>query len=520
MKKLLLNLASGVILSAFALSASAQDSVRYVNDIFADVLVQSNIEYDSNRSINILYGQIPGQLPIITVKLKCDVYTPAGDAATNRPVVIIAGTGSYLPAILNNQTTGSKKDSSVVELCKRFAMKGYVAVAVDYRQGWNPLTTVQADAAEQLIKATYRALQDVRNCIRFLRSNASTYGIDTSKIVVGGQGTGGYVALALASVNTRAELESNPKFQRGDFSPMIDVDTLGDWMGAGGVQLPGYPFYFNYGGDAGVAANAHLVFHYGGAIGDSTWVDNATLPTIGIQSTTDLFAPYKTGNVVVPTTGLTVIPSASGAGALIPYINSMGLNAKINAYTYTDVYSTRAMSASGNVGCLFPLYTQVPGDGAPWEWWDRPTVQAITNVPVNGLPIPTSGHKADSLSMLTNPLMSAAKGKAYIDTIVNFVAPRIAVQFNFLVAGVEEKFGLNDVASVYPNPAANEVTVQLPVNIRTVELTDITGKALLTEKVSFSNQHTMNLTGINQGIYMVQITALDGRTAVKRLIIN
>lgn len=519
MKKNLLNLLACFVALVFTSQAQAQK--RYVDDIFSSVLVQSNIEYDSNRSINILYGQVPGQLPIITVKLKCDVYTPpASDTENKRPVVIIAGTGSYLPAILNNQTTGSKTDSSVVELCKRFAMKGYVAVAVDYRQGWNPLTTVQADAAEQLIKATYRALQDVRNCIRFIRTNASTYGVDTSKIVVGGQGTGGYVALVLASVDKKPELESNPKFLRGDFSPMISVDTLGDWMGLGGVSLPVYPYYFNYSGDAAVAANAHMAFHYGGAIGDSTWVDNATIPIIGMQSTTDLFAPFRTGNVVVPTTGLTVIPSASGAGALIPYVNSLGLNNKINAYNFTDAYTARAMAASGGVKNLFPFVTPTPGDGAPWEWWDRPTVQAITSVMVNGLPIPSSGQKADSLSMLTNPLMTAAKGKAYVDTIVNFLAPRIAVQFDFLVQGLDDRFNLGDLVTVYPNPASEMVTVQTPVAMQRIELVDMTGKSLWDEPVSGTTQHKISLGGIQKGFYLLYLTTTDGRFAVKRFAVH
>ncbi len=517
MKKLLLNLFLVGAFFSIALTANAQQ--RYVDDIFTDVVKQSNIMYDSNRSVNILYGQIPGQLPIITVNLKCDIYTPAGDSVTNRPLIIVAGTGSYLPPIHNNQTTGSKNDSSIVEICTRFAKKGYVAVAVDYRQGWNPLTTIQAEASEQLIKATFRAIQDVRNCIRYMRVNASMYGVDASKVVVGGQGTGGYVALAIASVNKRSEIETNPKFLRGDFTAMVNIDTLGDWNGLGGVALPGYPFYFNYSGDSAVSADVNMVFNYGGAIGDSTWVDAATIPIVGIHSTLDPFAPYKTGNVVVPTTGLTVIPSASGAGALIPYVNSMGINTKINSFNYTDVYSTRAMAASGGVKSLFPLLPPTPGDGAPWEWWDRAAMQALTVAPINGIPLPANGRKADSLSMLTNPTMSAAKGKAYVDSIVGFVAPRIAVQFDFLSVGVNELQSLDEVLSLYPNPANTILNVQLPVAIRRVVLFDITGK-LVYEAGSRSNITAVDVSSYNPGMYFVQVTATDGRTATKRIIVQ
>ena len=149
--------------------------------------------------------------------------------------------------------------------------------------------------------------------------------LDGSKIVVGGQGTGGYVALGLAAVDKRSEIEAKVKFQRGDFTPMVSVDTLGDWNGLGGWG------YLNYSGDSAVSGNAHMVFNYGGAMGDSSWMDASTLPIIGMHCPTDFFAPYRTGNVIVPTTGVTVINSASGAGAVVPFANSLGINDKINA---------------------------------------------------------------------------------------------------------------------------------------------------------------------------------------------
>lgn len=312
----------------------------------------------------------------------------------------------------------------MVELANRFAKKGYVVVAMNYRLGWNPQTTNQEVATEQLLKATYRAIQDVRNCVRFMRKNATTYRIDTAKIIVGGQGTGGYVALGLAAVNKRSEIETNPKFLRGDFTPMVNVDTLGDWNGLGGVP------FFNYGGEPELSGDVHMVFNFGGAMGDSTWMDKATLPIVSLHCIKDPFAPYRTGNVIVPTTGITVIPSASGGGAVVPYANSLGINNKINSRTYTDPISTRAAAFSGGVNNLYPFWTVTP-EGSPWEWWDRAFVQSIN------FPSPGAGRQADSLSMLTNPFMSAARGRAYCDTIVGFVNPRIVAQFDLDADGAD-----------------------------------------------------------------------------------
>jgi hypothetical protein len=411
MKRKLLTLAVGLLITA---AAFAQ---RYVNPVFTDVSVRSNIVYDSNRSVNLLFGQVPNQEPIITTPLLCDIYSPVGDSVCNRPVIILLHTGSYLPAIINRQPTGNKNDSTIVEMANRFAKLGYVVVAMNYRLGWNAASTIQADATEQLLKATYRAIQDVRNCVRYVRRNAPGLGADTSKIIVGGQGTGGYVALALATVNSRAEIESNDKFLRIDESPMVNMDTLGDWNGLGGIP------FFNLPKDASIPANVHMVFNYGGAMGDSTWIDNASIPMVGMHCTKDPFAPYRTGNVVVPTTGITVIPSASGAGAYIPHANTFSINNKINNATYNDPISVRARSINGNINNLYPFET-LAIEGAPWEWWDRNIVQSI-NFPSAG-----AGRTADSLAMRTNPDMSAAKAKAYIDTIVGFINPRIVVQFD------------------------------------------------------------------------------------------
>lgn len=516
MKKLVLPFYLLVGLLTISLASSAQN--RYVDDIFSSFTKVSNIPYDSNRSFNILFGSgypVPAvnNNPFITANLLCDVYTPTGDTMTNRPVVLVLGTGSYIPVYANKQATGSKNDSAIVELCSRFAKKGYVAVAVNYRQGWRATSSVQEVATQDLLQATYRGMQDVRNCIRFLRSNATMYGIDTSKIVVGGQGTGGYIALAFGTVDKASEIETNPKFLRGDFTPMVNRDTLGDWTGIGGAP------YFNYTGDPAVSSSAHMIFNYGGAMGDSAWLEANSLPMVGLHVVSDPFAPYKTGDVRVPQ-GPTVIQSASGAGVVIPMANSLGVNAKLNSVIYPDALTARALQLSGNVNNLYPFYPSAtaPVDGAPWEWWDRATVQAATGTAFYVYPIPADGRGADSISMLTNPNMSAAKGKAYIDTVVNFVAPRIAVQFslvNYPSVGVKEEVTLTNQLTVFPNPAKTELNISLPVAISTVSIVDMTGREVLK-----STSAKLDVSALKQGLYFVNVTAVDGRSAVKRIVIE
>jgi hypothetical protein len=170
--------------------------VRYVDEVFDNVVVSSNVMYGSNIGIIT-------QAPALE-DLHMDIYEPAGDTETNRPVVIMLHTGSFLPAIVNGQATGDKSDNSIVEMCTRFAKKGYVAVAVNYRLGWNPVSPSEDVRRSTLIQAAYRGLQDTKTAVRFLRKSTAEdgnpYGVG-DQFAVGGHGTGGYLSLAMATLN-------------------------------------------------------------------------------------------------------------------------------------------------------------------------------------------------------------------------------------------------------------------------------------------------------------------------------
>ncbi|HPH19906.1 MAG TPA: hypothetical protein PLE32_14050, partial [Haliscomenobacter sp.] len=100
------------------LSLSAQ-SGRYRSDVFSGFTVQKNITYGSN--ITVLRNPM-----IVPEDLKMDIYQPAGDSETNRPVVIYFHTGSFLPPLINGGITGSRSDSSCVEFARRLTRLGYV----------------------------------------------------------------------------------------------------------------------------------------------------------------------------------------------------------------------------------------------------------------------------------------------------------------------------------------------------------------------------------------------------------
>ena len=153
------------IICLFFLATIAFSQTRYLDEVFCDVETMNDVVYGNNVSIlPVLQGGTPA-----AEDLEMDIYMPAGDTATDRPVVIILHTGSFLPAIANGQATGDKTDNATMEQCKRFAQKGYVAVAINYRLGWNPISENENVRRSTLIQAAYRGVQDASALIRYLR---------------------------------------------------------------------------------------------------------------------------------------------------------------------------------------------------------------------------------------------------------------------------------------------------------------------------------------------------------------
>lgn len=182
-----------------------------------------------------------GSTALKVTNVRYDVYQPdqALDTETARPVLLYLHTGNALPPPLNGSPNGRRTDSTAVEVCKRMARRGYVAVSMSYRLGWNPLAATEQERRGQLLNALYRALHDVRQCVRSLKADAADgnpLAIDPDKIVVLGEGTGGYIALANATLDESAELFIE-KFRPNPFNPdvsYIDTTMVGNLNGFGG----------------------------------------------------------------------------------------------------------------------------------------------------------------------------------------------------------------------------------------------------------------------------------------------
>lgn len=524
MKKIYTFLFSMVVL--FSLG-TVQAQERYVEEIFDEVRVQRDVPYGTN--ISIITGQPAPE------ELLANVYSPVGDNATDRPVVLVAHTGSFGPAIINGQTTGDRGDSTVVEICNRLAKRGFVAVAFTYRLGWIPESPDPDIRQGTLLQAAYRAIQDTRTCIRYMKKSvaeeSNRFGIDPDKITVWGIGTGGYLAVGAATLDDYEEVILD-KFLDQNNNPLADTVLLGNFYGTtmAPLCLPNHPGY---------SSDFQLSINMGGAMGDISWLDGdgEEPPIIGVHCPSDFFAPYYIGNVVVPTTNELVIEAAAGARAFVGMANDLGLNDMFSSLNdNNDPLRARIqnqkqgqfMTPGGNIALgadnmyafLRPPTGGPFGEGSPWDWWDDNVVRAKAQFISTVLGIPVDADAILASSYATNPDMSAEKARRYIDTIFQLVTPRMCIAMDLgcnLGTSVRDLSTQQVGLKVGPVPARDfiDVSTTREYPMQSIMIYDLNGRLVQGHTDIENDFFTVDPRALTPGQYIMQIRFEKGFTTTK-----
>lgn len=531
-----------LILSCLVTWGALQAQERYLDPVFDDVEVTSNVPYGENFTVL--------ALPVIGHSLKqflvMDVYQPAGDTAESRPLAIVLHTGNFLPIQTNGGVTGEKTDSAVVEVCMRLARMGYVAASADYRLGWNPLAESQPERALGLINAAYRGVQDARTCVRYFKRDfaelGDNYRIDTNKIVLWGQGTGGYISLAAATLDSYNKILTT-QMPAGKFltdlngdgtpDPMVIEPINGDINGESIVGLsPGgaipagdtlaIPNHPGYGSDVQLAVNM------GGALGDISWLDENTPPIISYHVVQDQFAPFESDILVVPTTGDPIV-EVQGSYTTVAKANTVGIN---DPFQDIDDEWTDAAKASlegagynyqeGLYAFNIPLNVLGRADGSPWNWWsaERWDTVPFPGAVDLGLPEGTSFHQ---VALLSDMNMSPEKGRTYIDTIMGYYAPRAYAALQLAPDSTTSVVLLDKTEvslQISPNPSYGLITIQSNPDheMKSVRILDLTGKVVLSRPVVNASQIQIDHTNLTAGTYITEIRFEKGLVTEKVLL--
>jgi len=508
MKKLLLS----SILLFFAAFSMAQ--LKYVDSMYPNsgITITKKLKYA--YGITVLTG-----FPKLD-SMYFDLYEPTGNTDAKRPLIIFAHTGNFLPRYKNKQPTGARDDSATVAICKKFAQRGYVVASMSYRLGWNPISPDVNVRRGTIINAAYRGVQDLSACVRYfkkhIKEGGNTWKIDSTMFAVGGQGTGGYVTLAYASLDRQSEIRI-PKFFDFNANKWMVQDSalLGD---INGFRIAGTTGALVTENHKGYTSNSKVAFNFGGMMGDTSWLEAGEMPIIAIHGIYDPFAPYNYGTVYVPgtTPPLTVV-DASGSGDVMMRVNKLGNNS-IYKGKVKDVYTTRANKLNKGYDGLFPIDGLANGS-APWEWWaDTSYLRsyltgsgAFTQAEITE--VNTNGYKS-------NPFVSKARAMRYIDTMVSYVAPRLAVTMGLQIAVNVVSVNPTNAVVLYPNPTRNLLTITNNASenkLKNAIITDLNGKVLKSISVS-NNQMTTNLN-LPAGIYLVQLHFQNG-SGVKKLVVQ
>ena len=149
--------------------------LRYRDLVFATVTTTSDVVYGTANNM----GGTP-------VTLTLDVYEPTGDAITARPAIVWVHGGSF--------AFGDKTSLELVDEATTFARKGYLNVSINYRLE-PPGCSAGGGGTSTCLTAMAEAKADAQTAVRFLRTNAATYGVDVTRIAIGGSSAGAITAL-------------------------------------------------------------------------------------------------------------------------------------------------------------------------------------------------------------------------------------------------------------------------------------------------------------------------------------
>lgn len=127
-----------------------------------------------------------------------DFYKPANDVNSNRPLIIYLHGGGF--------NSGSRSYPSVQQICRRMANKGYTVANIDYRL--DPSFDIYNSNSDR--RAMTDAMHDAKQAIRYFKSNATMFGIDTSLIFIGGESAGAITSMMASYVDKQSEMNTYP----------------------------------------------------------------------------------------------------------------------------------------------------------------------------------------------------------------------------------------------------------------------------------------------------------------------
>lgn len=138
---------------------------------------------------DVIFSSLPGYRPAVV-----DIYLPPkSKRPAPKPLIIYIHGGGWV----GGHTRQAAAFSNFPGVLARLASEGFVVASLEYRLAG---------------EARYPAqLQDVRAAIRFLKANATKYGIDPAKVALWGGSAGGHLAALGATTCGEGGIDAKPQ---------------------------------------------------------------------------------------------------------------------------------------------------------------------------------------------------------------------------------------------------------------------------------------------------------------------
>lgn len=265
------------------------DGKRYLQVVFDSVKVTTQ-QYGKNISL------VGDSLP-----LYMDIFESVNDPAAKRPAIILAFGGTYI----------SGDRTQLGYLGRYFAQHGYVVACIDYRI-W-PLFILGFPDSAAIVDIAMKAMGDMRASIRYIKSQANAFKIDTNLVFAGGVSSGAITAIQVAYLDAGDQIP--------DFLKKV-IDFNGGLEGSSGKNTLNY------------SSKVRGVLNLSGAIFDLNWIDPGEPMMVSMHGTADNVVPYGDGRAA----GLIAI---KGSGVIHPVLKSKNIKEFLIAVpggSHTDIY--------------------------------------------------------------------------------------------------------------------------------------------------------------------------------------
>jgi len=468
---------------------------RYTNTLFPTVIKTSDVVYGSAPFINTITSF--NESSTTNGDLVMDIYTPEGDTEMSRPAIIFAHAGGFI--------NGNRNHDDIVDFCTFLAKKGYVTATIDYRKG---MFLADENVPLHGARAVYRGLQDGRSSVRFLRANASTYGIDPNKVYFAGSSAGAFIALHAIYMNdTEKPTEANASSYTSLFIPYSAPDL-------GSVDI---------GGNLAFEGKPDAVISLWGAIQSPDLITvTDTTPLFMAHGIVDGTVPYDIGHPF----GYPALPVVSGSKKVNDKLDVLGFTNKCTYFV--DGEDHEFYGASNGTWLTSPntYWDEIFDRSVDFLWKQhKPDVDFTDSS--SGLSVDFVDNSTGAVSWLwdfgdgnTSTLQSpthvyATSGtydvKLYIENNIKSW-DEVTKSLTYAPLSIADESKLD--FKVYPNPVNDLININSKSPINTVEIYSVLGKQLLSIS---ENMDRIDISHLNKGIYFIKVYS-NNNVGIKRVV--